>query len=248
MAAESSVGPALPARPAAPEVVPDDGTATVDRTATNDATTQPSPTGGNGEDVVAPQSMPAPRAPGNEPPAVTPTRVRSRLARFGTRPSTGSPVLEPLLAAVRANQPKADVGLLERAYTTAANSGSRTGDPVDGRVPKRTNRDRTRVGVTAGGSFPGARGAGMDCGATTSSPLPAVGEGCVVHSSVAVRSTVAVPSSVATSGAAGRAGVAGPAEDSAAISPPSAGHRSSLLSAQRRPGARYAPGRSQTGQ
>src|SRR5665648_838949 len=133
MAAESSVGPALPARPAAPEVVPDDGTATVDRTATNDATTQPSPTGGNGEDVVAPQSMPAPRAPGNEPPAVTPTRVRSRLVRFGTRPSTGSPVLEPLMAAVRANQPKADVGLLERAYATAeeAHRGQtrRSGDP-----------------------------------------------------------------------------------------------------------------------
>src|SRR5665647_3798786 len=225
MVAESSAGPATPAQAAAPEVATDDDTATVDRTATDERTPQPSPTAGNGEDVVAPQSMPAPRAPGNEPPAVTPTRVRSRLVRFGTRPSTGSPVLEPLMAAVRANQPKADVGLLERAYATAAISGSRTGEPVDGRVRSRLVRFGTRVGVTAGGSFPGARGAGMDCGATTSSPLPAVGEGCVVPSSVAVRSTVAVPSSVATSGAAGCAGVAGPAEDSATISPPSAGHR-----------------------
>ena len=133
MAAESSAGPALPAQHDAPEVVPDDGTETVDRTATDDGTTQPSPTAGNGEDVVAPRSMPAPRAPGNEPPEVTPTRVRSRLVRFGTRPSTGSPVLEPLLAAVRANQPKADVGLLERAYATAeeAHLGQtrRSGDP-----------------------------------------------------------------------------------------------------------------------
>jgi len=159
MAAESSAGPATPAQPAAPEVATDDGAATVDRTATDERTTQPSPTAGNGEDVVAPQSMPAvgegcvvpsptagngddvvapqsmpaPRAPGNEPPAVTPTRVRSRLVRFGTRPSTGSPVLEPLMAAVRANQPKADVGLLERAYATAeeAHRGQtrRSGDP-----------------------------------------------------------------------------------------------------------------------
>src|SRR5665647_2610014 len=103
MVAESSAGPATPAQAAAPEVATDDDTATVDRTATDERTPQPSPTAGNGEDVVAPQSMPAPRAPGNEPPAVTPTRV-----------------------------------------------------------PKRTNRDRTRAGVTAGGSFPGARGAGGD--------------------------------------------------------------------------------------
>jgi GTP diphosphokinase / guanosine-3',5'-bis(diphosphate) 3'-diphosphatase len=44
--------------------------------------------------------------------------MRQRLARLGTtRPQ--SPVLDPLLAVVRANHPKADLALLERAYRTA---------------------------------------------------------------------------------------------------------------------------------
>ncbi len=81
----------------------------------------------------APMAMPAPRAPGNEPPPTAPHRPRSRLVRFGTRAPAGSPVLEPLLVAVRANHPKADVGLLERAYATAeaAHEGQtrRSGDP-----------------------------------------------------------------------------------------------------------------------
>ena len=82
------------------------------------------------------KAMPAPRAPGNEaPPTPSPasSRVRSRLVRFGTRPSSGSPVLEPLLVAVRASQPRADVSLLERAYATAeeAHRGQtrKSGDP-----------------------------------------------------------------------------------------------------------------------
>ncbi len=83
---------------------------------------------------AAPMAMPAPRAPGNEaPPTPAPPRVRSRLVRFGSRPSSGSPVLEPLMVAVRANYPKADLGLLERAYATAeeAHRGQmrRSGDP-----------------------------------------------------------------------------------------------------------------------
>jgi GTP diphosphokinase / guanosine-3',5'-bis(diphosphate) 3'-diphosphatase len=45
--------------------------------------------------------------------------MRARLARMGTRASTSNPVLEPLFRAVRANHPKADLALLERAYTTA---------------------------------------------------------------------------------------------------------------------------------
>ncbi len=45
--------------------------------------------------------------------------MRARLARMGTRAPTGNPVLEPLFRAVRANHPKADLALLERAYTTA---------------------------------------------------------------------------------------------------------------------------------
>ncbi len=45
--------------------------------------------------------------------------MRARLARMGTRAQPGNPVLEPLFRAVRANHPKADLALLERAYLTA---------------------------------------------------------------------------------------------------------------------------------
>ncbi|MGD9960191.1 RelA/SpoT family protein [Nocardioides sp.] len=46
--------------------------------------------------------------------------MRARLARIGTRSSTaGNPVLDPLFRVVRANHPKADFALLERAYLTA---------------------------------------------------------------------------------------------------------------------------------
>ena len=46
-------------------------------------------------------------------------RMRARLARIGSRPQGGNPVLEPLFRAVRASHPKADLALLERAYQTA---------------------------------------------------------------------------------------------------------------------------------
>ena len=46
-------------------------------------------------------------------------RMRARLARIGARPQGGNPVLEPLFRSVRANHPKADLALLERAYQTA---------------------------------------------------------------------------------------------------------------------------------
>ncbi|WP_110183562.1 RelA/SpoT family protein [Nocardioides solisilvae] len=59
--------------------------------------------------------------------------MRARLARIGTRSQPGNPVLEPLFRAVRANHPKADLALLERAYTTAEKMhGTQTrksGDP-----------------------------------------------------------------------------------------------------------------------
>ncbi|MGK2874628.1 MAG: RelA/SpoT family protein [Nocardioides sp.] len=45
--------------------------------------------------------------------------MRVRLARMGGRSSTANPVLEPLFRAVRANHPKADFALLERAYVVA---------------------------------------------------------------------------------------------------------------------------------
>jgi GTP pyrophosphokinase len=45
--------------------------------------------------------------------------MRARLARMGTRNNPGNPMLEPLFRAVRANHPKADLALLERAYLLA---------------------------------------------------------------------------------------------------------------------------------
>ncbi|MGN6131320.1 MAG: HD domain-containing protein, partial [Nocardioidaceae bacterium] len=45
--------------------------------------------------------------------------MRARLARMTTKSQAGNPVLEPLFRAVRANHPKADLTLLERAYVTA---------------------------------------------------------------------------------------------------------------------------------
>ncbi len=45
--------------------------------------------------------------------------MRSRLARIGAKAPAGNPVLEPLFRSVRANHPKADLALLERAYTVA---------------------------------------------------------------------------------------------------------------------------------
>ncbi|WP_107774423.1 RelA/SpoT family protein [Nocardioides sediminis] len=45
--------------------------------------------------------------------------MRARLARIGAKAPSGNPVLEPLFRAVRANHPKADLALLERAYGIA---------------------------------------------------------------------------------------------------------------------------------
>ncbi|GAB3020133.1 GTP pyrophosphokinase [Nocardioides flavus (ex Wang et al. 2016)] len=60
------------------------------------------------------------QAPAQEPKAALSARgMRARLARVGTRPPSSNPVLEPLFRAVRANHPKADLALLERAYATA---------------------------------------------------------------------------------------------------------------------------------
>jgi guanosine-3',5'-bis(diphosphate) 3'-pyrophosphohydrolase len=61
-------------------------------------------------------------------------RMRTRLARIGSRPQSGTnPVLEPLFRSVRANHPKADLALLERAYLIAEQMhGSqlrKSGDP-----------------------------------------------------------------------------------------------------------------------
>lgn len=59
--------------------------------------------------------------------------MRARLARMGSRGQASNPVLEPLFRAVRANHPKADLALLERAYITAerlhADQKRKSGDP-----------------------------------------------------------------------------------------------------------------------
>jgi guanosine-3',5'-bis(diphosphate) 3'-pyrophosphohydrolase len=72
-------------------------------------------------------------APTGGLPAAAPRSVRARLARVGTRSQPTNPVLEPLFRAVRANHPKADLALIERAYHTAERMhGTQTrksGDP-----------------------------------------------------------------------------------------------------------------------
>jgi guanosine-3',5'-bis(diphosphate) 3'-pyrophosphohydrolase len=59
--------------------------------------------------------------------------MRARLARIGTGKVQSSPELEPLFRVVRANHPRADLALLERAYNTAEfyHRGQRrkSGDP-----------------------------------------------------------------------------------------------------------------------
>ncbi len=60
-------------------------------------------------------------------------RMRARLARMTTKSQQGNPELEPLFRALRANHPKADLALLERAYLTAerlhASQSRKSGDP-----------------------------------------------------------------------------------------------------------------------
>jgi guanosine-3',5'-bis(diphosphate) 3'-pyrophosphohydrolase len=64
----------------------------------------------------------------------SPSRVFSRIARLGSssRGST-SPLLEPLLRTVRASHPKADLGVIERAFEVAAKAHAgqkrKSGDP-----------------------------------------------------------------------------------------------------------------------
>jgi GTP pyrophosphokinase len=67
-------------------------------------------------------TKPVPAAPAGPVAPASPTGgrgMRARLARIGTSKQAGNPELEPLFRAVRANHPKADLALLERAYNTA---------------------------------------------------------------------------------------------------------------------------------
>ena len=71
----------------------------------------------------------------DDPPAGGPSgrRMRARLARMATKNQPGNPVLEPLFRVVRANHPKADLALIERAYLIAekahGNQTRKSGDP-----------------------------------------------------------------------------------------------------------------------
>ena len=66
-------------------------------------------------------------------PLVPRSRVRSTLVRLGSRGHSTPPAIEPLIQVVRANHPRVDVLLLERAYRVAesAHEGQlrKSGDP-----------------------------------------------------------------------------------------------------------------------
>jgi GTP pyrophosphokinase len=68
-----------------------------------------------GGDSVAALGLPVRLTTGPEQPRV---RMRQRLARLGTS-KPQAPMLDPLFKVIRANHPKADLGVIERAYRTA---------------------------------------------------------------------------------------------------------------------------------
>ncbi|MDF2748465.1 MAG: relA, partial [Propionibacteriaceae bacterium] len=70
--------------------------------------------------IVPPEADPVAEDPTHAPASAEQPRVRmrQRIARLGTtRPQT--PALDPLFRVIRANHPKADLALIERAYRTA---------------------------------------------------------------------------------------------------------------------------------
>ena len=87
------------------------------------AMTSAVPNAGPQEPPRAPSPVrpaPVPQPPATQPPRIAPARVRARLARLGgTRHPNRAPMLEPLFRVVRATHPKADLGMIERAYRTA---------------------------------------------------------------------------------------------------------------------------------
>lgn len=80
------------------------------------------------DDVASPA-----RAEPTADPVVPGSRVRTRLARLGSRAHTSPPAIEPLLRAVNANHPRIDTSVIERAYVVAerAHQGQvrKSGDP-----------------------------------------------------------------------------------------------------------------------
>ncbi|MEO5653559.1 MAG: bifunctional (p)ppGpp synthetase/guanosine-3',5'-bis(diphosphate) 3'-pyrophosphohydrolase [Marmoricola sp.] len=71
------------------------------------------------EDRVATDPVRDPSTAPERGSALTGRGVRARLARIGNSKQVINPVLDPLFRTVRANHPKADLALLERAYATA---------------------------------------------------------------------------------------------------------------------------------
>ncbi len=74
------------------------------------------PSGASGATGTAAVGLPVRLTTGPEAPRV---RMRHRLARLGTAGRAGVAELEPLHTAIRANHPKADLALIERAYRIA---------------------------------------------------------------------------------------------------------------------------------
>jgi len=65
--------------------------------------------------------------------ALAPVRVRARLARLTSQRQQTDPALEPLFRVIKANHPKADLEVIEKAYRVAARAHSgqkrKSGDP-----------------------------------------------------------------------------------------------------------------------
>lgn len=65
--------------------------------------------------------------------ALAPVRVRARLARLTSQRQQSEPALEPLFRTIKAIHPKADLGVVEKAYHVAeeAHAGQKrkSGDP-----------------------------------------------------------------------------------------------------------------------
>ncbi|GAA4991791.1 RelA/SpoT family protein [Kineococcus glutinatus] len=122
MTDEIQTGDAAPARAGAATAP-----TAVERATGHPAATTPQP-------AAQPPVRREPSRPAETTGPVTASRMLSRLARFGQqRPSTVSPVLEPLLRTLRGTHPKADVSVVERAFVRAekAHEGQRrkSGDP-----------------------------------------------------------------------------------------------------------------------
>src|SRR5665811_791454 len=71
-----------------------------------------------GGDVADQVETPANAKPSGNESAPASSRVRSRLARIGAKPSA-NPVLDPLIRIFRTTHPKADISAIQRAYDIA---------------------------------------------------------------------------------------------------------------------------------